>query len=315
MEAGKLIVQRDSVLDKLKKLEIMKSQIRDIVYNKIKEEYAEQLKDINSKLEKEKDYLKEEINRIKSLEAETLLSIETVDIQIEELNVRFTLNEFTEEEYSRKKSSIEQDMNEKRTRLKELKDKRRTLEDITGKENEIAEPKGITAPSAVVLENVIAEPLVEEKIGAFEQTADESQPIEIRSFDNIIPDTALVPPAEEDPSNFKEITIEDKIPEVKESSIDNIISNDILKEETFSLGEDVSKDEKLVNENPLEAAKGQKDDDLNEFAKLLDNQITPLDSGIQDQSGENIEGLTCPKCGHLNKSDLFNCEKCGAELL
>ncbi|HAV92466.1 TPA: hypothetical protein DCW38_04720, partial [candidate division WOR-3 bacterium] len=127
MEAGKLIVQRVSVLDRLKKLEIMKSQIRDIVYNKIKEEYAEQLKDINSKLEKEKDYLKEEINRIKSLEAETLLSIETVDIQVEELNVRFTLNEFTEEEYSRKKSSIEQDMNEKRIRLKELRDKRRTF--------------------------------------------------------------------------------------------------------------------------------------------------------------------------------------------
>jgi len=49
-----------------------------------------------------------------------------------------------------------------------------------------------------------------------------------------------------------------------------------------------------------------------EFAKMLDNQITPI---VDDSPQESIEGLTCPNCGHVNKSDLFNCEKCGAELL
>ncbi|PIP14241.1 MAG: hypothetical protein COX48_01905 [bacterium (Candidatus Stahlbacteria) CG23_combo_of_CG06-09_8_20_14_all_34_7] len=316
MESSNLIQLRENILDKLKKLETMKSQIRDIVYIKIKEEYTVQLKNLNEKLKEEKDYLEGEISKLKKQEQDILKKTESINIQVEELNVRFTLNEFTEDEYAKKKIEIEQIMKNLTVEIKNLNDKRHSYEEIVGKENRTYDKvpgKEEIAPASKTknekTENIVL-PVKEEEPATVNNNS--SQPIEIRSFDTIIPETAFIPPEEFASTSAKEMTIEEKIPDVKESPLDNIISNDIVKEEIFSLGEDVAKEEKLVKENPLETTNGQKDNDLSEFAKMLDNQITPI---VDDSPQESIEGLTCPNCGHVNKSDLFNCEKCGAELL
>ncbi|MGE3062606.1 MAG: hypothetical protein AB7T10_03135 [bacterium] len=304
---------KKSIIEKLKKLEIMKPQIREAVYLKIKTEYEQQIEEILKKLEKEKGYLLEEIKRMKSEENKILSKLEDLEINREELNVRFTLNEFSEEEHLQRKSLLEGEIEDTKTKVQELREKRRSFEQLTEEKTAESEEKEKTVSQPPTEE--AKEILDAEEHAEVSSVIDETLPVELQSFDSIIPDTAKVPPAESDSNNFKEITIEEKIPEIKESSIDNIISVDILKDESFSLGEDVKKEDKLINENPLEAAKGEKDEDLSEFAKMLDNQMEPLGTLSSEQVPGNIEGLTCPKCGYVNKSDLFNCEKCGSELL
>ncbi|MDD3804380.1 MAG: zinc finger Ran-binding domain-containing protein [bacterium] len=315
MEAEKLLAMKESVSEKLKKLEAMKPQIREAVYLKIKKEYEQQANEIAEKLEKEKGYLLEEIKKLKEEESILLSKMENYEIEKEELNVRFTLNEFTEEEHLQKKNLLDREINDAALIIQTIKEKRRAFEKTTGLEETTENSKTKSAEEESEKSIGSDDGLNRAKQEPVLVPSEQELPIELQTFDSAIPDTANIPPAEADPNAFKEITIEEKIPEAKESSIDNIISTDILKDETFSLGEDVNKDEKLVNENPLEGEKGKKDDDLSEFAKMLDNQVEPLGTLTTEQSQENIEGLTCPKCGHLNKSDLFNCEKCGAELL
>jgi len=310
MEAARLFESRENLKEKLKKLEVMKPQIREAVYAKIKDEYEKELAAIEDKLGKERESLLKEIERVREKETELLSSLDELDMKREELNVRFTLNEYSQEDFDEKKRLLETEADGVKSEIGRLREQRRNFENLAGvKEEKREEPK--------------EEPVTEEKDEpasmqeepSLSESVSDGVPIELQSFDSVIPESAAIPPSEQSPDNFKEMTIEESLPDAKESRLDKIISADILKDETFSLGEDVKKEEKLVNENPLESARGQKDDDLSDFAKMLDNQIEPLGLAPGEQTPGNIEGLTCPKCGHINKSDLFNCEKCGSELL
>lgn len=281
MDIEMLITQRESVEDKLKKLEDMKPSIRESVYIKIRSEYAEKMREIDEKLAAEKTYLVQEISQIEAEEAEMSKRMEELSEEVDELKVRFSLGEYSEEEYNQTLSHKSEELEDYGRILEEKREKRNKIMQIAG------EPQR-------------------------PQPAEEPLPSDKEEEDsNLDISTVLT-----DTQSKGEIDFAAGESREESSPMDNILQPDIINESSFSLGEDVPKDEKFINENPLDMAGGEQVNRMESIDASLDDIEKMFDASLRsDEPHEQIEGLKCPKCGHINKPDLFNCEKCGSELL
>ncbi|MEO0288663.1 MAG: hypothetical protein ABIN00_03415 [candidate division WOR-3 bacterium] len=284
MDLKSLISEKEELENRMKKLEGMKGQIKLAIYEKIKNEYEEKLKNIFEQIKKDAEFVKSEIEKININEKEINEKISGLELEIEELNVRSILGEITLKEFEEKKQILDNRKNELNDQLRKLQEEKKELTKILPEEKMPMEPSLEQFREKIIYENNLVYP--ESKIEA------NFPPIGENINENVQP--------EELDSNLSE--------NIK-SAIDNIIQPDIVKEEKFSLGEDLPKEEKMVKDNPLEMnnKKYKSEDDL-VFEK-------DFDVNVKEENIETIEGLVCPKCGHINRSDLFNCEKCGAELL
>jgi len=287
MDIEMLISQRESVEEKLKKLETMKPTIRESVYNKIKSEYLEKLTEIEEKLSAEKTYLLREIEQLEAEEEEMSKRVDELSEEIDELNVRYNLDEYAEDEF---KQTLEH-------KNAELEDYRRILDEKRQKKIKILKIAGNN----------------QEQIQADEKKPDEDESAFIPKI--IVEENLLEAVVE--PEAVGEIDLNAQDAYEERSPMDNILQPDIVNESAFSLGDDLPKNEKFVTDNPLEM-NGENvermtslDASLDDIEKMFDASL----GGDGTDSQEQIEGLKCPKCGHMNKPDLFNCEKCGSELL
>jgi len=287
MDIEMLISQRESVEEKLKKLDAMKPSIRESVYNKIKNEYSEKLNEIEEKLSAEKSYLLREIEQLEADEAEMSKRADELSEELDELNVRYNLGEYAEDEF---KQAVEH-------KTAELEDYKRIRDEKREKKIKIKEIAGENEESAIVNEEKTEE--------------DESSFIpQIIVEENLL--EAVV-----EPEAVGEIDLNAERSGEERSPMDNILQPDIVNESAFSLGEDLPKNEKFVTDNPLDMngenieRMASLDASLDDIEKMFDASLGGGDADNQEQ----IEGLKCPKCGHMNKPDLFNCEKCGSELL
>ncbi|MEO0237767.1 MAG: hypothetical protein ABIN35_05990 [candidate division WOR-3 bacterium] len=284
MDLKSLISEKEELENRMKKLEAMKGQIKLVIYEKIKNEYEEKLKNIFEQIKKDAEFVKSEIEKINVNEKEINEKISGLELEIEELNIRSILGEITLKEFEEKKQILDDKKNELHNKLRKLQEDKKELTKILPQEKMPVDPSMEQFREKIVYENNLVYP--ESKI-----------------------ETNFPPIGENLNENVQPEELDKDLSENIQSAIDNIIQPDIVKEEKFSLGEDLPKEEKMVKDNPLEMnnKKYKSEDDI-VFEK-------DFEVNVKEENIETIEGLVCPKCGHINRSDLFNCEKCGAELL
>ncbi|MEO0234258.1 MAG: hypothetical protein ABIN39_03880 [candidate division WOR-3 bacterium] len=284
MDLKSLILEKEELENRMKKLEAMKGQIKLVIYEKIKNEYEEKLKNIFEQIKKDAEFVKSEIEKINVNEKEINEKISDLELEIEELNVRSILGEITLKEFEEKKQILDDKKNQLHNQLRKLQEDKKELTKILPQEKMPVDLSMEQFREKIVYENNLVYP--ESKI-----------------------ETNFPPIGENLNENVQPEELDKDLSENIQSAIDNIIQPDIVKEEKFSLGEDLPKEEKMVKDNPLEMnnKKYKSEDDI-VFEK-------DFEVNVKEENIETIEGLVCPKCGHINRSDLFNCEKCGAELL
>ncbi|MDI6700575.1 MAG: hypothetical protein QME48_05015 [bacterium] len=288
MDLKSLMAEKEEIQSRMKKLEEMKGQIKIVIYEKIKKEYEEKLKNIFEQIKKDSDFIKSEIENIKKNKEKLKQEMDNLDLEIEELKVRSMLGEIVSNDFEDKKNELESKKNELSEELKKLQEKELEFSEILP---EVPEENNTSQPSIDEFKEKI---IYEDNLVYPESKGDESFPPVLETS------TEDVSPEE----------LDKNISEGIESAIDNIISPDIIKEENFDLGKDLPKEEKMVKDNPLEMNNKNKPEKENDIVFEKD-----FEANIEEEKVETIEGLVCPKCGHVNRSDLFNCEKCGAELL
>lgn len=279
MDLKDLIEQKEEIEKKLVKLEEIKIQIKPQIYEKIKREYQEKINNILEEIKKDQGYLKEQLESIKKTKSQFVSELEKFDLEIEELNVRKLLSDISEEDYNTKKNELE----EKRSHIME------NIKSFEEKENEISQFIGTNNVNEGFKEKIIYDDNLVYPESKMEQNQFQQEDSMKEQF---LSGVDLQPPVEKEPT-----------------PLDNIIQPDIVKEQDFDLGKDLPKNEKLVKNSPLETNNSKPQ---NEGEEIFEKDF---DMDLSGENVETIEGLVCPKCGHVNRSDLFNCEKCGAELL
>lgn len=277
MDLKNLMEQKEEIEKKLVKLEEIKIQIKPQIYEKIKREYQEKIDDILEALKKDQAYLKEQLESIKITKSQFLSELEKLDLELEELNVRKLLSDISEQDYYAKNNDLEEKRSHIMENIKSLEEKENEISRFVVVDNETKEFK-----EKIIYENnlVYPESRIEQNQPQQEETMKEGFYGEIQT------------PVENKPN-----------------PLDNIIQPDIVKEQDFDLGKDLPQNEKLVKNSPLETNNNKAQ---NENEEIFEKDF---DMDLRGENVETIEGLVCPKCGHINRSDLFNCEKCGAELL
>lgn len=115
------------------------------------------------------------------------------------------------------------------------------------------------------------------------------------------------------PEQFNDSKLEDTQSE-HETPINNILQPEIMQEDVFRMDQTIDEKDKLVNENPLDRGENAEntENELQDIERIFEADLPNPEDAKQE---EHIDGLKCPKCGYINKPDLFNCEKCGSELL
>uniref|UniRef100_A0A7C3N8A1 Uncharacterized protein n=1 Tax=candidate division WOR-3 bacterium TaxID=2052148 RepID=A0A7C3N8A1_UNCW3 len=284
MDLRGLIAEKEEIENRMNKLEQMKGQIKIVVYEKIKKEYEEKLKNIFEQIKKDSNFIKSEIESINRKKEKIKEEIDNLDLEIEEISVRNILGEINPKDFEEKKNLFERKREELLGEFKKLQENEHELSKILPEEKSFFEPSVNEFKGKIVYEDNLVYP---------ESKSEQPfPPLMETSTEDVNPEE-----------------LEKNISEGVQTAIDNIISPDIVKEEKFELGEDLPKEEKMVKDNPLEINnKKFKSEEEIVFEK-------DFDVNVKDENIETIEGLICPKCGHVNRSDLFNCEKCGAELL
>ncbi len=256
MDIKQLLIKKESIMGKIEKLENLKknNEVSDIVYNKIKNEYSEELNKIEENIKNNSENIINEITELDREKSDLNKIIEELNIELEEITVKMKLEDILEDEYNTKSEEIKNKLENYNERLTNINTKLNELREFLPKDQRIDTPE---TPEVDVS-------------GEIEKTATEELNIGEPMHDKEIPDT-------------------------------------VSPEETEDLDD-------ILQPSSLENIKIGEDSGTGGITEEVDDKLEELFEGNNNTS-EEIQGLKCPKCGHINKPDLFNCEKCGADLL
>ncbi|MBN1233392.1 MAG: zinc ribbon domain-containing protein [Candidatus Coatesbacteria bacterium] len=101
-ELQELLKQKETLIDRLKKLEEKKKEVKEKIYVKIRADYQIQLESLQENVFKKSVSLKNELSQLRTQQQEIKDKYTVVKDEIDELNVRHELGEYNnEEEYKR----------------------------------------------------------------------------------------------------------------------------------------------------------------------------------------------------------------------
>ena len=98
-----LQAQRSDVVNKLKRIEEKRSTVSAEVYEKVKREYADKLKGIETQLGGHIDLLTGEIQRLKAQQEETVQKQKDLRFRMEEIELRYSIGEYDEGSFKKVK--------------------------------------------------------------------------------------------------------------------------------------------------------------------------------------------------------------------
>ncbi len=284
MDIRELMSEKESIQDKLKKLENIKNEIKEVVYSKVKDDYETKLNDINNAIkENESDVLVEVENTKKEL-VEVDKFVEQFENELEEINVRITLGDYTEEDYEEKQKELNGEVDTYKTRKNELNSKLKELELIIPPSEDNQNKTEIELNEEDLPENIVIPPMeIEaEKEDITTGEIDIKKEIDIPEKENAVEDEII--------KEFGEKGIEDSETDNHKSPLSNILQP-ILGEEN-----------------------GDADDEVEPIKPELHEFFENKNENESESTEDHIEGIVCPKCEHMNDANLMNCEKCGTEL-
>ena len=98
-----LQAQRADVVGKLQRIDDKKSTVSVEVYEKVKKEYADKLKNIEAEISGHVDLLTDEIQRLKTKEEELIQSKKELKLKMEEVDLRYSIGEYDEDSFKKVK--------------------------------------------------------------------------------------------------------------------------------------------------------------------------------------------------------------------
>jgi hypothetical protein len=105
-----LQAQRADVVGKLKRIDEKKATVSVEVYEKVKKEYADKLKGIEEELSGHVDLLTDEIQRLKTKEEEIIQKKKELKLNMEEVELRYSIGEYDEDSFKKVKEEHETGM-------------------------------------------------------------------------------------------------------------------------------------------------------------------------------------------------------------
>jgi nucleoid-associated protein YgaU len=311
--------QRSDIITKLGKIEEKKHTVSTEVYEKVKKEYEDKLQTLNGKMTEHIDLIKDQLREIDQEEQTIVETEKDINIHLEELELRFSIGEFSEEEYNSKKDDYQ-------IKLKSVKDKKHTLGErkswlgnFIGAADDEAPVEPTPEPTPEVTSGEIPAEIPEAEL----EPIKEEEPEEI-------PEADLEPIKEdEQPEEISEADLEpikeDEQPE--EISEENIAPVEEAPAEAPSEGIQIEEhilEEKLPDEDTKLPELIVEEETVPDLVTEMSEETAPSEETIQEETPqktapapatEKDKAIACPKCNHPNTPDSWYCEKCGAEIL
>lgn len=302
MDLRTLIAEKESIMEKIQKLENIKQDIREAVYNKIKTEYNENLQRVESAIRENRSGIEEEIKSIKNEIAEVMELQDKYESEYEEIKVRIQLGEYLQEEHESRINELVEQIETYKKRHIELNGKMDELSSLTETDT-VHTPSTDNAEDEGVPEIIENSPVMEEEIP--QGIDDELEQSIEQSLGETLPDmnadeSAVIESADDD-------FTKSMLPDEHEADAD--VPSE---EQDAGIVEEVPQDP--INDilQPVLDA----DDDIDDSG--IETISNDMDGFLEDAETEEqqsaIDGIECPKCHHVNNPNLMNCEKCGAEL-
>ena len=147
--------ERNDLITKLSKIEEKRSTVSFEVYEKVKREYERKLKAIEEKLASNVELVKTEMVRLKKNEQEIVEQQKDVDLQIEETELRYSIGEYNDDDYSRIMDEIKEKTKKIKDQQAKIHDRVKWFESFSGQtdqhdEKKEKEPEPVMEPEAVV---------------------------------------------------------------------------------------------------------------------------------------------------------------------
>ena len=274
-ELRQLETQRTGLITKLGKIEEKKEMVSNEVYEKVKGEYEEKLRHIDANMNEHIDLIKEELVSIQGEETKLQEEEKNTDLQIEEIELRYSIGEYDEASYTEQSEEKKDALGTTRTNLENLRKRKQWLEDFTQ----------IKDIEQTIEHETPAEP------APVEPKPEQSEPEQ--------PKPEQPEPEQPEPEQSEPEQPEPEQPEPEQPEAEIQIEEHIL--EKISPEEGTKLDELLVEEDAVKQ-------------EVIEEVKTEQESPAQPAE-EKEKSTPCPKCGHLNALDSWYCEKCGAEVL
>ena len=186
-ELRQLETQRSDITTKLAKIEEKKEMVSNEVYQKVKGEYEEKLKHIDANMNEHVDLLKEELTNIQDEETKMQSEEKDVNLQIEEIELRYSIGEYDEESYTEQKEEKNEALDTTRTNLENLRQRKKWLEDFVQIKNieETIEPETPAEPVVpVAAEQIPEQPAAEIEIE--EHILEETSPEQTTKLEELL---------------------------------------------------------------------------------------------------------------------------------
>jgi len=129
-ELRKLEAKRSDLVTKLAKIDEKKEMVSEEVYGKVKHEYEDKLKNIDIKMSEHVDLIKEELTNISEQESKLLSDEKDINMQLEEIELRYSIGEYDEESYLSLSDEKKDARSKARNDLEDLKKRKKWLEDF-----------------------------------------------------------------------------------------------------------------------------------------------------------------------------------------
>ncbi|MBN2619844.1 hypothetical protein JXB22_02045 [candidate division WOR-3 bacterium] len=223
-------VQRGDIVTKLKKIEDKKHTVSTEVYEKVRTEYEDKLKALDGKMSEHIDLIKEQLTEINQEEQTAVESEKQLNMHLEEIELRYTIGEYSEEDYNTIKQEHESKLKAVKDSMKSLNDRKSWLGNFINVADTSLAPEPEPVPA------LAPEP-------ASEEPAED------------IVDAALEPIKEAAPEEATDsIQIEEHILEEKLPDEDTKLEELIVEEEAIAQAPEEPSEEAPSEEAPKEAA-------------------------------------------------------------
>ncbi|RKX70045.1 hypothetical protein DRP53_06275 [candidate division WOR-3 bacterium] len=150
--------KRKDLLKKLEMIEEKKSTVAEEVYEKVKKDYENRLDKVVAEMKTLEGAIRTEIERLSGEMEKVEAKLKEYKLQDEEIDLRYSLGEYEDEEYKKLKRGVKKGSSEEKARYREIVDRINWLKGLIGEE----EIEAVAEEEAVEVAEAVAEP-VEEK--------------------------------------------------------------------------------------------------------------------------------------------------------
>ncbi|MGB9721691.1 MAG: zinc ribbon domain-containing protein [bacterium] len=187
-------VERNDLLNKLKKIEEKKMNVSHEVYVKVKRDYETKLKKLDESIAQNRELVKIEMERLKEEIQDLSQKHKDLKLQLEEIELRYSIGEYSEDKYTELEKEAREDFTDVSEKIKNLEERINWCEGLVGVEEKEEEKLEVKEEESVI------EPAVEQKVEELtidEHILEEKLPEEVKKLDELLVETSNLLESEE----------------------------------------------------------------------------------------------------------------------